>query len=103
MVAVLSENDQFVVPVAMLQPPLSILTSTFATATLSLAVPVTETMAATVEPLAGELMTTVGGIGSKMGSAIFLTRMADTRAFISHAVVTPMKSISSCPLETMLV
>src|SRR5882724_10228084 len=103
MAAVLSENDQFVVPVAMLQPPLSMLTSTLATATLSLAVPVTETVPATVEPLTGALIATVGGIDSKTGSAIFLTRMAETRALVSNAVATSLKSISSCPLDTMLV
>src|ERR1700722_15413804 len=102
-IVVLIENVQFVVPLAMLQPPPSILISTFATATLSLAVPDTETVPETVESLASELMAIVGGIDSKMGSAIFLTRMADTHAFVSTEVAMPWKSISSCPPETILV
>ena len=61
---VLSEKDQLVVPEAMLQVPLSTFTSTFATATLSEAVPETNVEPDTVELLMGKLRTTPGGVRS---------------------------------------
>ena len=63
---VLRENDQLVVPVAVLQAPPSMLTSTLATATLSAAVPDIKAVPANVEPLVGELSRIVGGVTSAM-------------------------------------
>src|ERR1039457_6950856 len=64
---VLSEKDQLVVPEAVLQVPLSTFTSTFATATLSEAVPETSVEPETVEPLMGKLRATPGwGKAGKM-------------------------------------
>ncbi len=60
----MSENDQLVVPDAVAGVPSSTLTCTLATATLSAAVPVIETVPTTVAPLVGEPMNTVGGVKS---------------------------------------
>ena len=61
---VLSENDQLVVPVAVTGVPPSTLICTLATAILSAAVPVIDTVPTRVAPLVGKLMDTVGGVKS---------------------------------------
>src|ERR1051326_1182451 len=100
---VFSDADQLVVPDAWVQAPLSTLYSTFVTATLSLAVPEMGIEPDTVVPSSGDRSVTLGGTDSNTGSTIFRTRMAEMRALVSNAVVTPVKSILSWPLDTLLV
>ena len=64
MFCVLSSNDQLVVPEAVIQPTPSTLTWTFATATLSYAVPEIEIVPTSVEPFVGVLIDNVGGVRS---------------------------------------
>src|SRR6266404_381925 len=84
----LSEDVQLVVPVAVLQPPPSMLTSTFATATLSAAEPDTVVVPAIVAPLVGALMKAVGGVKS-------MTMLVEVTKYVSNGAKSVLPSAES--------